>query len=176
MALTARLYLDLGNRMGWCLTWSDGRRESGFVDFKTADHEHEGARFQNFRGWLHDLKRRIEAGDGRLVAVRYERVDFIAKAQGREAIEVRGGFRFHGAAWTCHHGIDWRGIPVATIKKAITGHHDAPKTEKAKLERNRRVKTPYVGETVESAMARRGITIKDHNERDAVALAICGAA
>lgn len=174
MALTARLYLDLGNRMGWALRWSDGREESGFYDFTPEGHEPEGARFQNFRAWLHTLKRRIEVAEGgELRAVRFELIEFVAKDQGREAIEIRGGYRAHAAAWCHHHGIDFRGIPLADIRRKLCGKADAPKTEKAKLKRNQRVKTPYVGDTVESAMAARGYKIRDHNERDAVAIMLC---
>lgn len=151
--MPATLTLDLGNRIGWALRLSDRRLEHGWQDFTPAGHEGEGVRFLRFRRWLLDQKQRVEAQGDEIGRVLYERVDFIPKFRtGAYAVHVWGGLWACLTSWCEHHGIEYRGVAVGTIKHAITGKGNSKK--------------PAIG----AALAKLGHRVTDHNEADALAL------
>ena len=146
------LALDLGTSTGWAIAWpGDAIREHGTQSFATAGHERDGVRFQRFRAWLHEMKRTFDARQDPIARVVYERVDFIVPGQ-VYAAHCWGGFWAHLTAWCEHHQIDYEGIAVGTIKKAVAG--------------NGRAKTPGVIAEVR----RRGFKIGSLDEGMAIAV------
>jgi len=124
--MTAVLALDLGTKLGWAIRHRDGRIESGHHDFSPARGEPEGLRFLRFRAWLYDTKRRLETAGESIAEIRYERVDFIRPGQAYSA-HVLGGNWGTVTAWAAHHGIACQGVPVGTIKRAVTGKGNSKK-------------------------------------------------
>lgn len=122
----AVLALDLGTKLGWAIRHADARIESGARDFSPERHEGDGLRFLRFRAWLHDTKRRLEAAGEQIGLIRYERVDFIRPGQ-VYAAHVWGGNWATVTTWAEHHGIACEGVPVGTIKRAVTGKGNAKK-------------------------------------------------
>jgi hypothetical protein len=174
--LTAHLRLDLGTEFGWAIRWSDGRAIEH--DSYKLKGETDGARFVTWRAWLHDTKRRIEGQGGILADIRFEEVDFLPPKSGVYAAHVWGAYWGELLCWARHHNIDCKGVGVGTIKRLLTGNGHAPKDAADMARRNRKAaakgKKPYVGPTIESALRESGFTIHNHNEADALALALIG--
>lgn len=139
------LALDLGTHTGWALRQQDGTIASGTQHFTPSRFEGGGMRFLRFKHWLTETKQTAEAVD----AVFFEEV---RRHAGVDAAHAYGGFLAHLTAWCEHHGIPYRGVPVATIKKHATGKGNADK------------------DTVIAAMRKRGFLPADDNEADALAL------
>lgn len=148
----ATLALDLGTRLGFAIRHADGRIESGARDFSPERHEGDGLRFLRFRAWLHDTKQRLELAGEQLALIRYERVDFVPAYAGANAAHIYGGNRATVTMWAEHHGIPYEGVPVGTIKKALTGSGRAKKQD------------------IVAAVKRLGFKPATHDEADALAV------
>lgn len=141
----AILALDLGSRCGWAVLPPSGRIASGVNEFRPGRFEGAGMAFLRFERFLGDA---TEAS-GPFGTVVFEEVRAHA---GTLAAQVYGGFLAHLTAWCDRHAIPYLGVPVATIKRHITGKGNASKDEVIKAVRSR------------------GHAPSDDNEADALAL------
>ncbi|WP_375608663.1 MULTISPECIES: crossover junction endodeoxyribonuclease RuvC [unclassified Bartonella] len=139
------LCLDLGTKTGWALREADGFITSDTEHFQSRRFEGGGMRYLRFKKWLTELKRSVDEID----AVYFEEV---RRHVGTDASHVYGGFLATLTAWCEHHQIPYEGIPVGTIKKAMTGKGNASKAEMIK------------------AMRAKGHAPCDDNEADALAI------
>lgn len=116
------LALDLATTCGFAILRADGRIESGVESFAPKTKDREGARWVRFHGWLVDLKQAHSDID--LIA--YELV--VGGVPGQVfAAQIYGGFLALTQRFAEHHGIEYRGHHVGTIKKAWTGNGAAKK-------------------------------------------------
>lgn len=139
------LALDLGSRCGWAVLPRSGHIASGVNEFRPGRFEGAGMAFLRFERFLGD------AADtsGPFGVVVFEEVRAHA---GTLAAQVYGGFLAHLTAWSERHAVPYLGVPVATIKRHVTGKGNASKDE------------------VIRAVRARGHAPKDDNEADALAL------
>jgi hypothetical protein len=142
---TAILALDLGQRTGWAVRNSDGAIASGTVEFKPGRFEGGGMVFLRFRAWLQE----VDETAGGIGAVYFEEVRF---HRGVTAAHAYGGFLAHLTAWAEMFKIPYRGVPVGTIKRHVTGRGNADK------------------DAVIAAVRALGFDPADDNEADALAL------
>jgi hypothetical protein len=141
----AILALDLGQKTGWAVRSADGAIASGMVEFRPGRFEGGGMVYLRFRAWLQE----VDETAGGIGAVYFEEVRFHA---GVTAAHVHGGFLAHLTAWAEMNRIPYRGVPVGTIKRHITGKGNASKEE------------------VIAAVRALGFDPTDDNEADAIAL------
>lgn len=134
------LILDLGKQTGWAIL-TDGVIESGSKSFHGSRFSGGGMCFLNFRNWLNSLKD--------ISAVYFEEV---RRHLGTDAAHCYGGFLAVLSAWCEEHHIPYKGVPVKTIKRFITGKGNASKSE------------------VIEAVKGKGFIPQDDNEGDALAL------
>ncbi|WP_375695947.1 MULTISPECIES: crossover junction endodeoxyribonuclease RuvC [unclassified Bartonella] len=139
------LCLDLGTKTGWAIRGADGHITSDTENFQSRRFEGGGMRYLCFKRWLTELKRSVDEID----AVYFEEV---RRHVGTNASHIYGGFLATLTAWCEHHQIPYEGIPVGTIKKAMTGKGNASKAEMIK------------------AMRAKGHAPCDDNEADALAI------
>ncbi|MDK9720410.1 MAG: hypothetical protein OEL53_04415 [Rhodospirillales bacterium] len=142
---SARLALDLGTTTGWAMRLADGIIVSGTVAFKPGRYEGGGIRFLRFHSWLEEMLRQAPA----LSAVYFEEV---RQHAGTDAAHIYGGFLAHLSAWCEQKRIPYQGVPVATIKRHVTGKGNADK------------------KAVIDSVKSRGFNPADDNEADAIAL------
>ena len=142
---SAVLALDLGQRTGWAVRNTDGALASGTVEFKPSRWEGGGMVFLRFRAWLKE----VDETAGGIGAVYFEE---IRSHRGVAASHAYGGFLAHLTAWAEANKIPYRGVPVATIKRHITGKGNADK------------------DAVIAAVRALGFDPRDDNEADALAL------
>jgi hypothetical protein len=116
----AVLALDLGQKTGWAVRNSDGAIASGTVEFKPGRFEGGGMVFLRFRAWLQEVDE-TAGGSG---AVYFEEVH---SHRGVAAAHAYGGFLAHLTAWAEMFKIPYRGVPVGTIKRHVTGKGNADK-------------------------------------------------
>jgi hypothetical protein len=139
------LALDLGTRTGWALRCANGMVVSDTHEFRPGRFEGAGMAFLRFGRWLDDL-----AGNaGPIAEVVFEEVRAHA---GTLAAQVYGGFLAHLTAWCERNQVPYLGVPVATIKRHVTGKGNASK------------------EAVIAAIRARGYLPRDDNEADALAI------
>ena len=141
----AILALDLGQKTGWAVRNADGAIASGTVEFKPGRFEGGGMVFLRFRAWLQE----VDESAGGVGAVYFEEV---RSHRGVAAAHAYGGFLAHLTAWAEANKIPYRGIPVATIKRHVTGKGNADK------------------DAVIAAVRTLGFHPADDNEADALAL------
>ncbi|MCZ2204016.1 crossover junction endodeoxyribonuclease RuvC [Bartonella sp. A05] len=139
------LCLDLGTKTGWAICGADSHIISGIEHFPTRRFEGGGMRYLHFKQWLSEIKRSVDAID----AVYFEEV---RRHVGTDAAHAYGGFLATLTAWCEYQQIPYEGIPVGTIKKAMTGKGNASKKEMIK------------------AVCAKGHTPQDDNEADALAI------
>lgn len=140
----AILALDLGTYCGWAL--AIGREIlSGVAEFRAGRFEGGGMRYLRFRSFLAESAQRT----GGLAAVFFEEVRAHA---GTDAAHIYGGLLATLTAWCEAAKIPYRGVPVATIKRHVTGKGNADK------------------KAVIAAVRRFGFDPVDDNEADALAL------
>lgn len=141
--------IDLGTTTGWATHQENGLIRHGSAAFhaqrSSGRFEGGGMRFLKFRRWLNDLK----AGIDKIDAVFFEEV---RRHVGVDAAHAYGGYLATLTAWCEHHQIPYQGVPVGTIKKHATGKGNASKSEMI------------------AAIFKRGLTVADNNEADALAL------
>jgi crossover junction endodeoxyribonuclease RuvC len=138
------LALDLGTTTGWAVS-TDGHITSGTECFNHDRYSGGGMRFLRFRKWLDEMK----ALNNTLDEVYFEEV---RRHRGTDAAHVYGGFMGHLTAWCEQHEIPYRGIPVGTIKRFMTGNGSSNK------------------DAMIEAVKAKGHQPKDDNEADALAL------
>ncbi|MBI5121317.1 MAG: hypothetical protein HZA67_09950 [Rhodospirillales bacterium] len=143
--MTTILTLDLGTTTGWAVRLADGIIVSGTVAFKPGRYEGGGIRFLRFHSWLEEMLRQAPA----LSAVYFEEV---RRHAGTDAAHIYGGFLAHLSAWCEQKHIPYQGVPVATIKRHVTGKGNADK------------------KAVIDSVKSRGFNPVDDNEADAIAL------
>jgi hypothetical protein len=141
----AILALDLGQKTGWAVRNADGAIASGTAEFKPGRFEGGGMVFLRFRAWLQD----VDETAGGISAVYFEEVRFHA---GVAAAHAYGGYLAHLTAWAEMNKIPYRGVPVGTIKRHVTGRGNADKA------------------AVIAGVQRLGFHPADDNEADALAL------
>lgn len=113
---TVVLALDLGTNTGWAMRPLAGAPiVSGVEKFAPSRFEGGGMRFLRFKQWLTEMKA------GGVAVVYFEEVVFHGKFNSVGAAHLYGGMLAILTAWCEHHGIPYRGVPVATIKKSFTG-------------------------------------------------------
>ncbi|WP_341792989.1 hypothetical protein [Rickettsia endosymbiont of Ceutorhynchus obstrictus] len=115
------------------------------IDFKPNKFEGSGMVFLRFKKWLVDLKN----SEGGFDEVYFEAV---RSHKGIDAAHKYGGFLAHLTAFCEHHQIAYKGVPVGTIKKHITGKGNANKYD------------------VIDAIKDKGFNPVDDNEADSLAL------
>lgn len=136
--------LDLGTRSGWAMRTNLGTVAHGFIDLKGGRFEGGGMRFLRFGRWLDQLH---EANP--VAEVAFEEV---RRHLGVDAAHVYGGLMATLTAWCEQNAIPYSGIPVGTIKRAVTGTGNAGK-----------------GRVIEAVRAL-GFEVTDDNAADAIAL------
>jgi len=142
------LALDLGAKLGWAVWFGPDDILHGTTEFRVGRHESAGHRWIRFRTWLQE----IADGHGPLECVYYEEV---RAHKGVDAAHMYGGFLAQLQGWCVKKGVEYCGIPVATIKRAATGKGNANKA--AMIE----------------AMRARGFSPETDNDADALALLLC---
>jgi crossover junction endodeoxyribonuclease RuvC len=141
----AILALDLGQKTGWAVRNTEGAIASGTVEFKPGRFEGGGMVYLRFRAWLQE----VDETAGGIATAYFEEVRFHA---GVTAAHFHGGFLAHLTAWAEMNKIPYRGVPVGTIKRHVTGRGNASKEE------------------VITGVRRLGFDPVDDNEADALAL------
>jgi len=141
----ARLALDLGTATGWAMQMPDGAIVSGTMAFRPGRYDGGGMRFLRFHSWLEEMARQAPA----LSAVYFEEV---RRHAGTDAAHIYGGFLAHLSSWCEQKHLPYQGVPVATIKRHVTGKGNADK------------------QAVISAVKARGFVPSDDNEADAIAI------
>jgi len=116
----AILALDLGQKTGWAVRNAEGAITSGTAEFKPGRFEGGGMVFLRFRAWLQE----VDETAGGIGAVFFEEV---RSHRGVAAAHAYGGFLAHLTAWAEANKIPYRGVPVATIKRHVTGRGNADK-------------------------------------------------
>lgn len=139
------LALDLGQNTGWALRRRCGDFHSGTERFKPGRFEDNGMTLLRFRSWLD----RIHETSGGIDCCVFEEV---RRHLGTTACHVYGEFLGQLKVWAKANDIPYLGVPVATIKKHVTGRGNASKEE------------------VVRAIVDRGHTPMDDNEADALSL------
>ena len=140
------LALDLGTTTGWALRNQHGTITSGSARFQPQRFEGGGMRYLRFAFWLDEL---LDTSGKKIDAVYFEEV---RRHLGVDAAHVYGGFLSHITGWCEHYKIPYAGVPVATIKRFVTGKGNASKDE------------------VIAAVKALGHNPADDNEADALAL------
>jgi crossover junction endodeoxyribonuclease RuvC len=137
--------LDLGQRTGWAIRNRDGAIASGVHEFRPGRFEGGGMMWLRFRGWLQE----IDETSGGIGVVVFEEV---RRHAGTAASHIYGGYLAHLTAWAEANKIPYRGVPVGTIKRHVTGKGNADK------------------QAVIDAVRKLGFAPADDNEADALAL------
>lgn len=145
--------LDLGTKTGWALRQKDKRIFSGVENFAPKRFEGGGMRYLRFERWLDEVLTPLLPD----VEIYYEEVRYHA---GVDAAHVYGGLMAHMQKWCDQRGVPYAGVPVATIKKFISGKGGASKELVIKS-----VET-YKGDVY-------GLRPADDNEADALAILLC---
>jgi crossover junction endodeoxyribonuclease RuvC len=139
------LALDLGQRTGWAVRNRDGAIASGVQEFRPGRFEGGGMIWLRFRGWLQE----VDETSGGVGVVVFEEV---RRHLGTSASHAYGGYLAHLTAWAEASRIPYRGVPVGTIKRHVTGKGNADKA------------------AVIAAVKALGFNPKDDDEADALAL------
>ncbi|PHT96211.1 hypothetical protein BC332_34863 [Capsicum chinense] len=137
------LTLDLGKQTGWAIRTPDGALKSGSESFHGNRFSGGGMCFHLFRKWLN------KCSVQEISEVYFEEV---RGHRGTDAAHCYGGFSSILTGWCEEHSVPYKGVPVKTIKKFITGNGNASKIE------------------VIEAVKKKGLSPKDDNEADALAL------
>lgn len=136
------LAIDLGTTTGWAA--NRGTITSGVVVFTNGRYEGGGMRFLRFRRWLSSTVSLIQPDEVVFEEVRRHR--------GTDAAHVYGGLLGQLSAYCEEHHVPYRGVPVGTIKRHVTGKGNASK------------------EAVIEAVQKLGFDPECDNEADALAL------
>jgi Holliday junction resolvasome RuvABC endonuclease subunit len=138
------LALDLGTRTGWAYAATTGTIISGVWDFKPGKFDGGGMRFLRFKDTLERFYREFP-----LKAIYYEGV---RAHRGVDAAHVYGGLMATLQTFCEIGGVPCDAVGVGEIKRFWTGKGNAPK------------------EAMIAEAIRRGFTVEDDNQADALAL------
>lgn len=138
------LALDLGTKTGFAFFSPPHAVISGTWNLAPTRHESEGMRYVKFMRKLKEMHAAAAIDE-----VAYESVE---RHAGTVAAHVYGGLMAFVKAFCIENKIEYRGVSVGTIKKSFTGKGNADKT------------------AMMAEAARRGYTVGDSNEADALAL------
>lgn len=109
------LALDLGTKCGWAID----QRKNGVWNFKPSSFDSYGERFRRF-------KTALESSYEEITHVVYEEV----RAHfGVDAAHSYGGYMAILQTWCIECKIEYKGVPVGTIKKYATGKGNAKKPD-----------------------------------------------
>jgi len=139
------LALDLGQKTGWAVRNREGAIASGVQEFRPGRFEGGGMVWLRFRSWLQE----VDETSGGVGVVVFEEV---RRHLGTSASHAYGGYLAHLTAWAEASRIPYRGVPVGTIKRHVTGKGNADKA------------------AVIAAVKALGFNPKDDDEADALAL------
>lgn len=143
------LALDIATNTGWAKRYDDASVKSGTVNFKPQPGENDSMRLERFGQWV---LTQIQSGISTIV---YEYVQFTPKHQAGAILnEMRGVLKYLSAI----HGVKTVGIPVSTIKKAVSGKGTADKKRIIAI-----MRATYKDQD-----------IRDDNQADALAVLWCG--
>lgn len=143
--MTAIMSLDLGTTTGWMVKVRGGASVHGFWRLKGGRFEGGGMRFLRFQGKLDEVH-----SLNPLSAIFYEEV---RRHMGTDAAHIYGGLLGVLSSWCEARSIPYEGVPVGTIKKALTGKGNAGKPQMIKA-------VQALGYTA----------VVDENEADAIAI------
>jgi Holliday junction resolvasome RuvABC endonuclease subunit len=138
------LALDLGTTTGWAMQdpVNSDVVFSGSESFKPSRFDSVSIRYVKMREWLSSLPTSIEI-------VYFEEV---RRHIGTDAAHAYGGYLATLQTWCTDNSVEYRGVPVATIKKFWTGKGNAKKDDMV------------------AECKARGFDVKDDNQADAIAL------
>ena len=142
---TTTLALDLGTQTGWAIANGKKVIQSGVDDLSVTKFDSYGQTFVNFKHLLRRLHKRHNFD-----TVYYEAV---RKHIATDAAHKYGGFMAALQTFCLEREIEFKGVPVQTIKKSFTGKGNADKLAMLR------------------EAANRGHTPADDNEADAIAIA-----
>jgi Holliday junction resolvasome RuvABC endonuclease subunit len=171
------LCLDLGSRMGWATLRADGQVAHGYMDL-VEKGEPQGREFVLLRHTLTNFFKQFDSSfaPGKEIDALIVIEDVMHDSGGVNATHLWGGWWATVLAWAYTNDIPVIGYTATQIKKAVTGHGDAPKDnagrERMNAKRAARKKPikPYEGLTISEAIWGLGYVTNDHNERDAIAI------
>ena len=138
------LALDLGTRTGWAYATTVGAVISGVWDFRPQKFDAAGMRFVRFRETLERFRENVP-----ISLIYYEGV---RAHRGVDAAHCFGGLMATLQTWCEDRKIPCGGVGVGEIKRFWTGKGNAPKDV-------------MIAEAI-----RRGFTVEDDNQADALAL------
>lgn len=136
------LTLDLGENTGWAYLGGEGLVTYGTQVFANTRFQGGGMQFLMFSRWLTQMLPFSE--------VYFEEVKQHAKSVA--AGHAYGGFMAILTSWCEANKVPYRGVPVGTIKKHVTGNGGASK------------------DAVKEAVEKHGFNPQDDNSADALAL------
>ncbi len=142
------LALDLGQTLGWAVSFGSNDVLHGTVEFRPGRFEGGGMVWLRFRTWLNVMHEE----HGPIDAVYFEEV---VGLRGQSAARVFGGFLATLTAWCESKNIPYQGIPVGTVKKHATGKGNANKN------------------AMIAAARKRGYEPETDNDADALAVLYC---
>lgn len=117
--MSAVLTLDLGTTTGWMLKSRHAEAHGFWKNGGNSRYEGGGMRYLRFRGHLDEVHK-----NSPLHAVYYEEV---RRHRGTDAAHVYGGMLATLTSWCEQNSIPYEGVPVGSIKKALTGKGNAYK-------------------------------------------------
>lgn len=165
------LALDIAWHLGWASLREDGSVASGEVVLRDSALDGVGYPLIKLRHMLKDYLDGMPQGTTGVIAI--EELTFTPNGGDwyRQWAMLVGNVE----SWAYLHDIPVYYYTVQDVKKAATGHGDAPKNEahraqvnKKRAARERPIK-PYTGPTVEQGLHAKGFTFETDNEADALA-------
>ena len=119
--------IDPGLHCGWAMLSATGQRlASGAWDLSSKRHEGAGMRWLRLRRYLSELicEEVRWSSTARSFVLGYEEV---ARHAGTDAAHVYGACIGEVQSWCELNAVPYRGLPVATVKRAATGKGNASK-------------------------------------------------
>lgn len=142
------LSLDLGQHTGWALGKSEGEcLASGTILFRNKRFEGGGMVWLRFRSWLDKIAHLVAPDAIGMIAFEEVRMHL-----GTDAAHAYGGYLAVLTSWAELNKVPYKGVPVGTIKRHITGKGNANK------------------QAVIEAVRKLGFNPDDDNEADALSL------
>lgn len=114
------LSIDIGTTTGWCIR-AGSATVSGTIDLSPGRFQGGGMRFLRFRAWLVEMHTQTP-----FRVVYFEEV---RAHKGTDAAHIYGGLMAILTSFCEEQHIPYKGVPVQTIKKFMTGKGNAGKPE-----------------------------------------------
>lgn len=145
------LSIDIGTKMGYFFHNSENKHEvSGVFNNPPLKGDSDGIRFLKLKLFLNDIVQK----NGKPDYVFFEEV--FQHQTSQRAMTLYHGFRSTLLVWCEMNGVEYKGFPVATIKKFATGKGNASK------------------EVLMHQLYQLGYDFKDDNECDAIWIGLLG--